>query len=81
MTPIERFTCEDTFRRLDDYVDRALSEAERRLVEQHLEECDVCAREYRFEISFINEVRVKLQRVRAPREMVERVLARLQSAS
>ena len=80
MKPIDRFTCEETFQRLDDYVDRELSPDERRLVEQHLAECEVCAREYRFEMTFIAEVRGKLQRVKAPPQMVERILARLQTA-
>lgn len=72
-----RYTCEDAFRRLDDYVDRALSPEEREQVEHHLEECEACAREYRFELGFVREVRKKLRRISAPSDLIERIFARL----
>lgn len=79
MSPIDRLTCEETFRRLDDYLDRELDAEERRLVDQHLADCEVCAREYRFEQSVIDQVRSKLHRLVAPPDMVDRILARLAS--
>jgi anti-sigma factor (TIGR02949 family) len=77
MTAIERFTCEDAFRRLDDYVDRALGEEERVKVEAHLAVCEACASEYRFENSVIREVRAKLNRIMAPTDLLERISIRL----
>lgn len=80
MTPVSRLTCEETFRRLNDYLDRALTPAEKRLVEEHLETCAVCASEYRFETNLVDEVRAKLQRIDVPRDLVARIARRLQAA-
>lgn len=74
---LARYTCEDVFRRLDDYVDRALSAEERERVENHLAECEACAREYRFETGFVREVRAKLQRISAPSDLLDRISSRL----
>jgi anti-sigma factor (TIGR02949 family) len=80
MTRRERYSCEDTFRRLDDYVDRNLTEAEREHVEQHLRECEACAREYDFEHSLVQEIRGKLQRIKAPADLLNMISARLTKA-
>lgn len=72
-----RLSCEETFRRLDDYLDRRLDEAERTEVERHLAACEVCAREYHFEARVIAEVKAKLVRVDAPAGLAERVAQRL----
>ena len=77
MNPVERYTCEDAFRRLDDYVDRTLSDSERARVEEHLEQCEACAREYTFENTFVREVRGKLRRIMAPRDLLERISQKL----
>lgn len=70
-------TCEETFRRLDDYLDRELSGGERALVERHLDSCAECADEYRFEASVLDALREKLDGLRVPRGLVDRVRARL----
>jgi anti-sigma factor (TIGR02949 family) len=75
-----RLSCEETFRRLDDYLDRRLDEAERTEVELHLATCEVCAREYRFEARVIAEVKGKLGRVDVPAGLAERVAKRLAGA-
>ena len=49
MTSPSRFTCKETFRRLDDYVDRSLEGDEVSRVESHLVQCVACAAKYRFE--------------------------------
>ena len=36
MTIIDRYTCEEVVRRLDDYVDRELSPREMQLMRQHI---------------------------------------------
>lgn len=66
MTRIDRLTCEETFRRLDDYLDRELSADEMALVEQHLHTCEACAGEYAFEAGVLRTIRAKLQRLHAP---------------
>lgn len=72
-----RLTCEETFRRLDDYVDRELSREERERVERHLASCAECAREYRFEASLIQGLRAKLDCLRVPSWLVHDVRALL----
>jgi anti-sigma factor (TIGR02949 family) len=81
MTRIDRYTCEDTFRRLDDYLDRALTPEERAMVEEHLRNCEACAAEYRFEATIVGEVRGKLRRIMAPHELIDRIAARLAEAA
>jgi anti-sigma factor (TIGR02949 family) len=74
---LSRFTCEEAFRRLDDFLDRELSAAEMTLVHEHLEICAGCAREFRFESSVLNGVRAKLRQIDVPAELQARVLAAL----
>jgi anti-sigma factor (TIGR02949 family) len=66
MAQIDRYTCEETFRRLDDYLDRELAPHEIALVQAHLEVCAICASEYTFEASALERLRDKLQRIPAP---------------
>lgn len=72
-----RFTCEEMFRRLDDYMDRELTADEARLVREHLEVCAVCAAEYEFEANMLRGVREKLRRIAAPPDLLGRISARL----
>jgi len=74
---LSRFTCEEAFRRLDDFLDRELSVAEMTLVHEHLEICEGCAREFRFEESVLNGVRAKLRQIDVPAALQARVLAAL----
>ena len=75
---LDRTTCEETFRRLDDYLDRRLSPEETRLIEEHLHLCDACSREFAFEASVIEAVREKLRRVAAPPDLIARISAQIQ---
>jgi len=77
----DRLDCEETFLRLDDYLDRELDAAERRLVEEHLATCDVCTAEYRFEAAVLEGLRERLRRVRLPAEVRVRLLSRLRNAA
>jgi len=76
-SPLDRATCEQVFRRLDDYLDRELSPTERTRVEEHLQFCEMCASEYRFEASFLVQVREKVRRIAAPPEVRSRLLQRI----
>lgn len=77
MSAPPRYTCEDLFRRLDRFLDRALEPEEERLVREHLETCAACAGEYRFEETLLTEVRSKLSRIQAPSDLMERISAAL----
>ena len=80
MNQLDRYTCEEIFRRLDDYVDRELSPPETRRVEEHLATCSACAAEYAFEAHVIADLRTKLRRVDVPETLVARIEAMLASA-
>jgi anti-sigma factor (TIGR02949 family) len=70
---LDRYTCLETVRRLDDYLDRELSAVERHEVERHLETCDRCLQRFRFEAAVIDELRTKVRRVHVPAELEERL--------
>ena len=75
--PLNRHTCEEAFRRLDDYLDRRLTPEETRLVEEHLQTCAACTREFAFEASVLTGVRRKLRHLQAPPDLLGRVLSQL----
>ncbi len=79
MTTPSRMTCKETFCSLDDYVDRALEGDEVTRVEGHLVQCVACAAKYRFEASFVRELREKIARIEAPAELMERISRALRS--
>jgi anti-sigma factor (TIGR02949 family) len=70
---LDRTTCEEAFRRLDDYLDHDLSPEETRLIEEHLHVCAACTREFAFEASVIRSVRRKLRRVSGPPDLLEKI--------
>ena len=77
MHPPDRFTCEEVFARLDDYLDRELTGEEMRLVREHLATCAACASEYRFEAGVLEGVREKLRRLAVPSDLMARISARI----
>jgi anti-sigma factor (TIGR02949 family) len=80
MTQVDRLTCAEVFRRLDDYLDRELSPHEMQLVKAHLEICAACASEYAFEAEVLNQVRVKVQRIDLPSGLLAKVSRALAAA-
>ncbi|HWA55900.1 MAG TPA: zf-HC2 domain-containing protein [Gemmatimonadales bacterium] len=77
MHPPDRFTCEEVFARLDDYLDRELTAEEMQLVRDHLATCAACASEYRFEAGVLEGVREKLRRLAVPADLMARISARI----
>ena len=78
---MNRVTCEEAFRQLDDYLDRELAADETRLIEEHLAICSSCLREFTFEGSVLDGVRGKLRRVAVPQELMARISADLARAA
>jgi len=70
---LDRYTCLETVRRLDDYLDRELSETEHHEVERHLETCDRCLQRFRFEAAVVDDLRLKLRRVTVPPTLESRL--------
>jgi anti-sigma factor (TIGR02949 family) len=77
MHPPDRFTCEEVFERLDDYLDRELTTDEMRMVREHLETCAACASEHRFELGVLDDVRAKLRRLAVPEDLMAKISARI----
>lgn len=79
MTHLNRYTCEEAFRRLDDYLDHELSADEMVLIREHLEICAGCAREFNFEASVLKGVGQKLRQADLPDTLQARILALLKN--
>ena len=79
MSPLDRYRCEEVFRRMDEYLDRELAAHEAALVREHLETCAACAAEYAFEENVLLTVRAKLRRVAIPAELRARIERTLSS--
>jgi hypothetical protein len=73
-------TCEETFRRLDDFLDRELAPEEMEVVWEHRESRAVCAGKYRFEAGVLDAVRSKLNRIVAPADLLQRISDRIRGA-
>jgi len=80
MSAVDRYTCEEVFRRLNDYLDRELSAAEMTMVKEHLDTCAHCASEYAFEDGVLRELKDKLRRIDLPQSLVDKVAAILTDA-
>ena len=79
MSRLDRSNCEEAFRRLDDFLDRRLTPEEMRIIEEHLEVCAWCTREFNFEASVLFGVKRKLRQLDAPPDLVSRILGQLPS--
>jgi anti-sigma factor (TIGR02949 family) len=80
VSPLDRYSCEEVFRRIDDFLDRELRPSEVARVRAHLETCGACASEFAFEETILLAVRAKLQRVDVPSELRHRIALRLAAA-
>ncbi len=77
MTDIECMDCDEVFDHLDDYIDRELSKEDIARLEAHLHQCAHCAEAAQFEKSVIECIRKKVDRINAPKELLDRVRAAL----
>ena len=81
MTHRSGLTCIEVFNRLDDYLDRNLSDEEIALVARHLDECLMCANEYRFEATVLEGLKARLRRIEMPPHLLSSIILRLQAES
>jgi anti-sigma factor (TIGR02949 family) len=75
----DRYGCDEVLRRLDDYLDRALTGEEIRRVEHHLADCVACASAARFERGLIDGIRIRLRRIALPAELRQTIHTHLMS--
>jgi hypothetical protein len=73
MTTIDRYTCEDVLRRLDDYLDRQLSPREMELAGKHVATCAACAQEVGFSAETLRTVKAKLRRIEVASGLIDRI--------
>jgi anti-sigma factor (TIGR02949 family) len=81
MTERSSLTCIEVFNRLDDYLDRNLSEEEVTLVARHLSDCLLCANEYRFEATVLEGLKSRLRQIEMPPHVLSSIMLRLQAES
>jgi len=81
MSDLSPATCEEVFARLADYLDRELSSEEIRVVEDHLEVCEVCASEFRFEESVLSGIKQRARGDAVPERLRERLTSLLDRAT
>ena len=74
-----RLTCEEAFARLDDYLDRELSEEELKEVESHVTMCGRCAPLFQFESSVLDSIKGKLRRIAMPAGLLDQIMGRLKA--
>jgi anti-sigma factor (TIGR02949 family) len=77
VTQLSRTNCEEAFRLLNDYLDRRLTPEETRAIEEHLEICAWCAREFNFETSVLYGLKRKVRQLDVPAGLASRILAQL----
>jgi len=80
VSTVDRYTCEEVLRRLDDYIDRQLSIREMELAREHIETCAACAREYGFSASTLSTIKTKLRRIEVAPDFLDRVSLALAEA-
>jgi anti-sigma factor (TIGR02949 family) len=77
VTQLSRTNCEEAFRRLNDFLDRRLPPEEMRIIEEHLEICAWCAREFNFETSVLHGLKRKVRQLDVPAGLLSRILSQL----
>ncbi len=70
---VDRYTCEQVFSRINDYLDRELSADEMEKVRAHLDTCSECAGEYAFESTVLADLKAKLRRIDLPPTALTRI--------
>ncbi|MGD8496851.1 MAG: zf-HC2 domain-containing protein [Gemmatimonadales bacterium] len=73
MSSLDRYTCEQVFHLLDDYVDRELTTEETERVEEHLATCAQCASEARFERGIVDGLKNKIRQIDVPASLLEKI--------
>jgi len=74
MSTPDRYTCEQFFRRLPEFLDGETGGRQAESMREHLAVCSVCLAEYEFERDLLEEVREKLKPVEeAPPGLLDRI--------
>ncbi len=77
---MDKFNCEQVFKRLDDYLDRELPPEDMERIREHLEICAWCAQTYEFHADVLIAVREKVERTAVPETLRAKVFGALRQA-
>lgn len=66
-------SCREALERLDDYVDRELTQEEMRMVRRHLRICHECTRKFDTEAVFVQDLRTKMNRLDIPADLAAKI--------
>jgi anti-sigma factor (TIGR02949 family) len=80
VTQLSRTNCEEAFRLLNDFLDRRLTPEETRIIEEHLEICAWCAREFNFETSVLHGLKRQIRQLEVPAGLASKILSKLRQA-
>ena len=72
-----KMDCQETFRRLDDYLDRELATGEMAAVEEHLKDCERCSGEFEVERAVLEGIKQKLARLKLSDSVKNRIVSLL----
>lgn len=73
MDRLDRYTCDEALRRLEDYLDGELSADDLGKVHEHLDSCAPCRSQFTFEASVLRGVRERLKRTDLPPDLMTRI--------
>jgi len=73
MDRLDRYTCEEALRRLEDFLDRELTPEEMRRVQAHLDTCAACTGQFQFEGQLLDRLREKLRRTSLPPDLRDKI--------
>jgi anti-sigma factor (TIGR02949 family) len=78
---IDYYSCEEAIKRLNEYLDHELSDAERVVVLKHLEICKPCFSRFSFEQTLVVSIRQKITVLCTPHGLREKLRGLLRSDS
>lgn len=77
MDRLDRYTCEEALRRVEDFLDRELTPGEMQHVQGHLDTCAACTAQFRFEREVLDGLKEKIRRISLPPELQDRIARRI----
>ncbi|MBC8134386.1 MAG: zf-HC2 domain-containing protein [Fibrella sp.] len=75
--PLEYNQCQEAVKRLTDYLSNELEPTEAATIQTHLAQCKGCFAKFHFEDTLLRTIREKVEHVRAPQTLREKILGLL----
>ena len=81
LVPIAYNECQEAVKRLTEFLDKELGPDEETLVQQHLRACHGCFAKFHFEETLLRTIRERVEAVRAPGTLRDKILGLIAQAS